>query len=241
MIEVDALSVPKHTRRKHDAYDTDPACALGCARWLVAALGLSPEGHEASGERFNILDPMAGGGPFVRAARAVWPDAKIAAIDIRPECEAPLREAGANFIGITDVLAAPQGVFSRVDLVLTNPSFVDAEALVRHLWPGLHDGASIALLLSCTFIAGADRWADADHPAGATRDGLYSIAPLRFMAPIIPRPDFGVIIDGKESGPKFEACLYCWVKGYSGPVKIPGPVRWDKANRTRKSKKAAAP
>jgi hypothetical protein len=221
-------------RHEHDAYDTEPACALGCVQWVARALGGEPGILGNAPRVLNILDPMAGSGPFVRAARTVWPDARIAAVDIRPEVELALRESGANFVAIRDIFQVPPKSFESVDLIITNPSFVQAEQLVRHVWPALRDGASIVLLLACTFVAGQDRWASPEAPHRGVTDGLFTLAPLRFFAPIVPRPSF-LVVDGKESAPKFEACLFVFTKGWTqAGGAIPGPVRWDRPKKPRK-------
>lgn len=226
-------------RKEFDNYDTPPALALAGARWCAANLGLSPEGAEASGKPPKILDPMAGGGPWVRAARAVWPESWIAGIDIRPEAEQAIRAGGASWVGIRDVFSVPPETFAPVDLVITNPSFIEADRLLRHLWKGLRDGAHVAFLLNVTFIGSDERW----DPAG----GLFTFALPRYMLPIVPRPSF-LTIDGHDTSPKFEAGFFVWTKGRSldeaggprGACAIPGPLHWDKPKRERRKRTAAA-
>lgn len=222
MIEIPNLD-RKQKRKEHDAYDTPFECALACAQWCAANSiridHVSP---------WRILDPTAGGGPFVKAARATWPSALIAALDIRPEVEIGLKGAGANYVGIGDTLARAPASFEKVDLVITNPPFALADALLRHLWKGLQGGAVIAFLLPVTFLGSGDRWANA---------GLFAIAPLRFLTPIVPRPSF-LTVDGKETSPKFEAALFVWIKGHSGGATIPGPIRWPKPKKVRTARQA---
>jgi hypothetical protein len=91
----------------------------------------------------------------------------------------------------------------------------------------MKDGAVLAFLLSVTFIGSKDRWEE-ESP------GLFKLAPLSYMVPIVPRPDFG------PTSPKFEAGLFVWVKGNAGANHgaciPPDPLRWVKPKRTRAKK-----
>lgn len=214
------------TRREHDAYDTPPTCALGCMKWLRDSGMVTWPGHAP-----NILDPMAGGGPFVAAADVVFPDSKIVAVDIRPECAASYAGARAKFVN-TDAFVLPPGLIAQCDLIATNPAFKIADRLVRHLWPHMKDGATLALLLNLTFMGTEDRW-------DLEPSGLFKLAKPRSTPQIIPRPSF-MTIDGKEESPKFEAALFVWTKGYVGPWEIPdAPVRWEKPKKERTRKPRA--
>ena len=210
-------------RKEHDAYDTPNECALACAQWCEA--NLNPGGSDAS-RTLNVLDPTAGGGPFVRAAHATWPEARIVAVDIREEVRAPLTEAGASNVIIRDFLTIPPAAFAKVDLVLTNPPFILADALLRHLWPGLKEGASVAFLLPVTFLGSDDRWDNA---------GLFAHCPLRYLAPIVPRPSF-MTIEGKPTSPKFEAAILAWTKG-AGAVDAKIPARSAGRSRGRRGRR----
>lgn len=219
------------TRREHDHYDTDPALALAFVRWCATYL------EKRYIDAPLVLDPMAGGGPYVAAARAVYPGAKIAAVDIREECRAACEAAGATTFHHADALTLPSRAISAVDLIVTNPSFKDADRLVRHFWPHMKPGASLALLLSVTFLGTEDRWeTDEADP------GLFIIAPPSFVVPIVPRPEF------TGTSPKFEAALYAWTKGggdgvirgmpstygCSGALIPREPLRWEKPRKPRK-------
>ena len=208
------------TRRDHDAYDTPPPCALGCVKWLRDKGMVSWAGHAP-----NILDPMAGGGPFVAACDVVFPGSRIIAVDIREECRAQYAGARAIFAH-ADAFTLPPELISKADLIVTNPAFKLADRLVRYVWPHVKDGAMLALLLNLTFMGTEDRW-------DLEPEGLFKLAKPRFTAQIIPRPSF-MTIDGKEQSPKFEAGLFGWTKGYVGPWEIPDdPVRWVRPRRKR--------
>ena len=200
-------------RRSADAYDTHPDVARACVRWLAAVTGPAPA---------RILDPTAGSGPFVRAARECWPASKIAAVDIRGETQAAAHAAGADLSLTADALKIPAELIAMCDLIVTNPPFSLADALLKHLYPAMHPGAHLAFLLSVTWLGSLDRW---DGPCSA----LVS-APITLLAPIVPRPTFGM-----KSGPKFECGLFVWKKGHTGPARIPyEPIRWTPPKRSRK-------
>jgi hypothetical protein len=220
VVEAPAVEVPapKYSRREHDAYDTDPICALACVEWIVKNFGTECQDG-------TFLDPCGGEGPFVRAWRQTWPTARIGAIDIRPEVETALKSAGADFVAIRDFREVPASVLERVDAIVTNPPFVLAEEMIRWWHAGARDGAVLSLLLNCTFMAGQDRWDEAR--------GLYSIAPLHSISPIVPRPAF-LVIDGKKTSGKFEAALFTFVKGENH--KLLDPVRWEKPKKLRKKR-----
>lgn len=239
------------TRAEHDAYDTDPALALACVEW-VKGVGLVPDRTLANPD-WNpvpplVLEPTAGGGPFVRAAKKVWPSCKVVAVDIRPECQAPCVEAGAIFACADSTQLDPKTI-SRADLIITNPPFKLADELARHMLAHMKDGAYLAFLLSVTFIASRDRWAPWQTADGKGAAGLYLRFPLSYMVPIVPRPAF------TGTSPKFEAALFVWrkVEGgagegfdrgmipHAGGALIPNePIRWIPPKRTRK-KKGATP
>lgn len=237
------------TRKEHDTYDTPPELALACAEWVRARglIGDAPDLQNAhfyppARSTFRILEPTSGGGPFVKAARQTWPHAVIAAIDIRPECQKPCEDAGATIFACADSLTLPSPTIASADLVLTNPPFKLADALVRHFYAHMNDGAVLALLLAVTFIACEDRWV----PEGDTKrrrgrppgPGLFTIAPLTYMVPIVPRPSF-LTVDGKSTSPKFEAALFVWHKNplreddrwdAAYYARIPRePIRWEKS------------
>ena len=114
--------------------------------------------------------------------------------------------------------------------IVTNPPFKLADELVRHLWANMKEGASLAFLLSVTFLGSDDRW---EVSGDGSPIGLFKVAPLTYCVPIVPRPSF----IGSTS-PKFEAALFCWVKG--DPLRqalIPQePIRWSKPKKTKAEK-----
>lgn len=229
-----APGVAAGTRNEHDAYDTPQECADACAAWLKDhGVGWDPGVSGFDGVTPLapplILDPTSGAGPFVVAARKVWPASRVVAVDVRDVCKASCEAAGAIF-ACTDARTLEEATIGRADLILTNPPFKLADELARHLWAYMKDGASLAFLLPVTFIASKERWV----PEGDPKDppGLFTIAPLSYMAPIVPRPAF------TGTSPKFEAALFVWVKGreldHGFRTLIPrGPIRWVPARKPR--------
>jgi hypothetical protein len=204
------------TRNEHDAYDTHVNLALACVAWLRENGAVSWGGHGPL-----IIDPTAGFGPFVAGSRKIFPDARIAAFDLREECKGPCLTAGANVFAHGNALTTAPSMIAKADLIVTNPPFKEADQLAQYFLTHMKEGATLAFLLAVTFIAAKERWVpigDPKHPPG-----LYTLFPLRFMTPIIPRPAF------TGTSPKFEAALFAWTKGhvgtYSGGL---GPLRWSK-------------
>jgi len=212
------------TRKSFDSYDTPGELAVACCLWLDRHLGI--------GKNPSILDPCAGSGSFVRAAKHAWgPSCKVVALDIRPECQAPCLEAGARAFACLD--STKIHGLGGVDLIVTNPPFKLADELARHLLLEMRLGSHLAFLLSLTFLGSVERWRPATTESPG---GLFVHFPPRLVAPIVPRPDF------LTTSPKFECGLFVWRKGvvmgedetaYS--TVIPGePIRWVKPKKPRK-------
>jgi hypothetical protein len=208
------------TRRDLDAYDTPPELALACVQWCCEHLGVP--------EVPLVLDPTAGGGPFAAAARQVWEGSRVVAVDIRDVCKASCESHGATF-ACADALTLAPATIRRADLIVTNPPFKLADQLTGYLWTHMKEGASLAFLLSVTFLGSSERW---EVSSDGSPIGILKVAPLRYCVPIVPRPSF----IGSTS-PKFEAALMVWGKGAANefvPTIIPDdPIRWVKTKKAR--------
>ncbi len=222
------------TRKEHDAYDTDLAVARACVEWLTRVYRDYTD--PALGPRY-ILDPTSGMGPFVKAARVMFPNANVAAVDIRPDCGSECLSAGASFV-CADAHTIPAKSIALANLIITNPPFKIADALARHFYENMHSGAVLALLLNVTFIGSSARWADGADP-DFPEVGLFKAAPLTYMVPIQPRPQFlDVNSEGKKASSPLECALFVWVKPdgtetetgrtYFGATIPPEPIRWRK-------------
>lgn len=225
------------TRKENDAYDTDPAVALACMEWLEAN---TARNHYVA-DPFRILDPTAGTGPFVKAAREVFAGSMIATIDLRPECEKACTAAGARVFWAGDALTTPAKTIAAADLIVTNPPFTLADALARHFYANMHPGAILAFLLNVTFIGAQERWADGTDPDFPDL-GLFKAAPLTYLVPIQPRPQFlDVNSEGKKASSPLECALFVWVKpdgsdearwDQAQGATIPNePIRWKKESK----------
>jgi len=237
------------TRNDHDTYDTDPLVAEACCEWLKDHLALGwptpTPAVDATAfpgaplRHFTILEPCAGSGPFVRAARKVWPTSKIGAVDIRGECRDACLAAGADGFWHRGAMTLEPGTVARADLIISNPPFKLADQLARKFLAEMKPGASLAFLLACTFWGSADRWAEPIE--GKSPGGLFVAHPIPIAAPtIVPRPDFG-----EKSGPKFECMLYTWHKpvdpddswGARPLTMMAPPIRWTRPKKPRKARK----
>jgi hypothetical protein len=233
------------TRKENDAYDTDPAVALACMEWIRDRMNLDRAPDPGPGLR--ILDPTAGTGPFVKAAHTVFAGSVIAAGDLRPECEKVCMAAGARVFRAGDSLEIPTRTIELADLIVTNPPFTLADPLARHFYWFMSPGAVLAFLLNVTFIGAQERWAPDPMPEGDTDGsfaGLFKAAPLTYMVPIQPRPQFlNVNSEGKKTSSPIECALFVWVKGKEtieingvehpspGALIPPEPIRWKKESK----------
>jgi hypothetical protein len=211
------------TRTPDDAYDTPEPLALACAEWIRDGKIGFPLARAPL-----VLEPCAGKGPFVRAARQVWPGAKVVAVDIRPECEADCLAAGAVKFACFGATHLPAATIGAADIIISNWPFKLADELARHFWAHMKEGAVMASILSMTFLGSQERWNEGPR-------GILKLAPLAYVVPIVPRPDFG------PTSPKFEAALFVWVKDEQGVAAgstiIPrDPIRWAKPRRARAKK-----
>ena len=140
-------------RRASDYYPTPAWCI-----WrLLDALSLPC--------RCTWLEPAAGDGAIVRAVNAVVPDLDWVAVDIRPECEEPLRAAGAeltigSFLDLPMSWQATRGVF---DVAILNPPFTLAQQFIERC-KGM--ARWVVALERLNFLEGDERceWLRADPP-----------------------------------------------------------------------------
>lgn len=151
---------------------------------------------------FDVIEPSAGQGAFVRVLRELWGLQPLIAIDITAD-ETLLRNAGAD-----DVFRADWVEWLKTykcegpSLVVGNPPFSLAKehvlAGLDYLLPGSH----ICLLLKQNFFGSRDRLS------------LWGQGQLRYFIPIIPRPSF--VKGEKSSTDTNEYGLFIWEVGYAG-------------------------
>lgn len=142
---------PAAERIANDAYFTPRGLAAAICQRLHDDLQFVPS---------DVLEPNAGGGAFVDAARTEWPSAHVHGEDVAGEWPQP-------------------GSISRAfELAIGNPPFSIAEEQVRSTAARLCDGGYLAFILRLSFLGGQKRAA------------LYEAHPLRYLIPITPRPSF---------------------------------------------------
>lgn len=183
--------------------------------------------YRAAAPPGEIVEPSAGRGAFVRAARARWPDAHLTAVEIDFARRAELLEAGAHQVlvedwaGLARSFANAQPEDGPTRLIVGNPPFRQAQAHVEAGLEWLRDGDRIAFLLRINFL-GADK-----------RVSFWRRPGLEWMAPIAPRPSFGLNKHGKPGSDGTEYGLFCWRKGYRGTPRLARPLVWTPARKRR--------
>jgi hypothetical protein len=164
-------------------------------------------------ENFScVVEPSAGHGPFVRAARAMWPEAEIVAVDVSPDRLPELSAAGADVVLVSpwQEIAALPGVGRT--LIIGNPPFREAEEHIRHALDIMRPGDALAFLLRFNLLGSRGRVA------------LWESTPLAEVAPLVPRPSFtGGSTDATEYA------LFRWAKGHRGPTRLSLPLVWQKS------------
>ncbi len=221
--------LPQPTAEEIDTFDICPtpdALALAICQRVAETI----RHRLPSSPPPRILEPSAGDGAFVRAARQVWPASQITAVELRQQCQDRIVEAGADHT-ITDSL---EGAFTsgaaeigNVDLVVGNPPFSFAENHIRLLLGALRPGAVLAFLLRTGFYE--------SH----TRIPFWNEFPEDSFAPVVPRPSFKLNSKGKKGTDSQSYGLFVWTKGKAIEelsLRAPHLVWRDPAPRGRKKR-----
>jgi hypothetical protein len=158
------------------------------------------------GPHLEVVEPSAGTGNFVRAARQSWPRSHITAIEPQDTREACLA-AGADAYFRSTLEDAP--ALTDADLVLGNPPFLLAAAHVGRLLRELPQHALVAFLLRLSF------WETPD------RARLFEAHPLFAFAPVVERPDFS-----GQGGDSMGVGLFVWRAGGRAGGYILPPISW---------------
>lgn len=126
-----------------------------------------------------IVEPSAGNGNFVEAARRVWPFHQVHAIDIRDERTSCMARGASSFTqgDWPAILRSwrPKGP----GLVLGNPPFSMAAQHIAVVQEVMDPGTVVAFLLKMNFFGGKIR-----------SRGFWPTAPFRCVIPIEGRPSF---------------------------------------------------
>lgn len=211
-----AVAAGRDSRVERDAYLTPEECSLAICKTLFDTLKLTKPP--------NIIEPSAGTGSFVAAARAVWPASTIVAVDLFNGHAQALHRAGATSYVIGDWLLQRRESIITPDLIVGNPPYSDAERHTQHGLNLLPNGGHLAFLLPVSFQCGQDRCAR-----------LWSQKNLLYTIPLAQRPGFTA--NGKTD--MTEYALYVFRKGWRGHATVLDPLWW--RERTRQTKPLVLP
>lgn len=162
----------------------------------------------------TILEPSAGRGNLVRAARARWPDAELHAIDLDARWKSDLFAAGADRVEIVDYLAQPAPAH-RYDLAITNPPY-DGGQEAAHLAKLLDECERVVALLPARSLHGRDRY---ERVWSRMANGFRSEWALAQVVHLVSRPAFGekggtdeiVLVDLVRDGVGFSGARVRWL------------------------------
>lgn len=198
-------------RNANDAYYTPDPLALAICRRLREVIAF----HR---DMPHIIEPSAGGGAFVRAARDVWPGAWIQAIE-------PLGEGDIEGADVTrratweETSARPP---PHNALILGNPPFGVAESHVRIALQRLgHFEATEPMPRYLAFLLRAS------FDGSKKRVALRKEAPPLCKWSITPRPSFTG--DGCTDGAEYK--VFLWQAGFRGATEDRGDIVWTPEKR----------
>lgn len=198
-------------RRDKDLYETPQACASAICARLEAILKL--------GEDPRIIEPSAGSGSFVKAARATWPEAIIQAVDLHSENARRLHVAGATSYTTGKWQQQDVGGFGA-DLIVGNPPFSEAEEHIVHALNVVSPAGYVAMLLPASFLASQRRCKSLWTPN--TPGGLVGFGGVRYVWPIAERPSFTE--DGATDMSEY-ICVV-WKRNFSMNPELLPPLWW---------------
>jgi len=154
----------------------------------------------------RILEPSAGAGAFVTAAKRTW-NMPITAVELQPRFGKELRAL------TRDVIIRPFEDFNvpSWDLIVGNPPYSLAQAHAEHALGLLAQGGYLAFLLRQSFFGSYKRAVS-----------IWTNTPLRYFWPIGQRPSF---IEGANDNSEYG--VFVWQKGYAKrPEIIFPPMLW---------------
>jgi hypothetical protein len=171
-------------------------------------------------ERFNILEPSAGAGHFVRAINATWPGSPIIAVDPRPKHQGLCEAAGATLFypGMFESFVAKESKSfndGKVLLAVGNPPFSLAQKHLELMFKTFPPGSYINFLLRFGFMGGKER--------NLSFWDFQGLPYLRYLVPITPRPSF---VKGRNDNSEYG--LFIWKVGNTEPAEIKPAIVWEK-------------
>lgn len=134
-------STNRPVRAGLDSFYTPDTTARGCVRALGDIRGM------------RAWEPHAGGGAFVRALVQAEAGA-VLATDVDERAPALRPGSGATFRGIRDARQGPRDEWGRIDLIVGNPPFNEAEIHVRR---AVAEAPLVGMLLRLAFLEGEER------------------------------------------------------------------------------------
>jgi hypothetical protein len=194
-------------RQAHDAYYTPDAVARAC----VEVLGLCADD--------TVFEPSVGAGAFARAVRFGYPLAYINGCDIDPTAPAL---NGFNFFYANFLNYNPR---TRVDWVVGNPPFDQAEAHIRHARKVSFNTAFLLRLAMLESDTRKPLWEE--HPPSEVHILRQRVPFLEryedgTIGPLRKRKD-GELVLGRDGRPKLAGvdsaayAFFVWRSGHKGP------------------------
>lgn len=218
MSQAQLQGIPQNeTGGERQFYPTPPAlCAAVCKTVADFIDELHPPDRRLP---LNIVEPSAGTGNFVRAARAQWPGSSIVAVDIVDELNSWAAAGAAGIVADWEKVAsiwAENG--TRHDLIIGNPSFPLAVPHIEAALSVLKPGGILAFILRLSFEEWTtEKSARLPYP----RREFWRAHPLRARAAVGQRPSF----DGKGTDAAGVA-LFVWQAGWRGRGELLETVDW---------------
>ena len=163
-----------------------------------------------------VLEPSAGGGAFVKAARQTW-KVNVISVETRPGAAAELEKLRAGNVYQMDFLEFLKHCpLQDRTLVVGNPPYSLAQEHIMGCLDYLTPGDSVAFLLKVGFLGTKER-----------ANLLWKVGQCRYLVPILGRPSF---IKGDHACSDVnEYALFIWEAGYAGPMIVRFPhIRWKK-------------
>lgn len=196
---------PETGRIEKEIYLTPDALALAICKRMFQRFA-----RDNCPQPRRILEPSSGGGAFLRAMRATWPDARITACDLREECREHADKVEALFYAgnfVTELWT------DKFDLICGNPPFLEAEEHRKRALQVLEPAGTLAFLLPVGFFGSKDR-----------SETIWSNTDGTGFTPIYPRPAFF----GGGSTDRMEYGLFEWEPGSHELGRLEPIIIWSK-------------
>lgn len=190
----------KLPRHPSDDYQTQPEIATG----IVARIAQIIEPPKV------IIEPSAGVGSFVSAARKQWPNARIIAVEVREECQEPCLQAGADEFVFEDWESELN--LPTPDLILGNPPFNRAHEHILKSLQRLSERGMLSFLLRMGFMNSQKRVRE-----------LWDTQPgFRYLLPFAKRPSF--LAEGGHENSEYASFIF--EKGFKDLPQILPHLWW---------------